>query len=258
MPDSRLDQLPRPGSVAVEFELAALVAQGAELLSVELDLVHLLDQLLGVAGLVRGNKTALGVTERQDSRPELHALEGGKLSHLARTTDGDLLALPAGLLALGLLDHVLDVVDETVTGSLGTNVGSTPVERLARQDTHPLVLDLLVGSKQETSLARREAHVTGRHVRVSTNVARQFHGKGFDEAADLVGRLALRVKVGATLTTTDVEARERILENLLKAKEFEDAQVHSRVQTQTTLVRAERAVELNTIAAVHLRDMVVV
>lgn len=48
-----------------------------------------------------------------------------------------------------------------------------------------------------------------------------------DEAANLGGRLSLGVKVGASLSATNAHTRQRILKDLLKAEELEDAQVDS-------------------------------
>jgi hypothetical protein len=52
-------------------------------------------------------------------------------------------------------------------------------------------------------------------------------------------------------------ASESILEDLLKAQEFEDRQVDSWVQTETTLVRTKRRVVLHAVSTVYL-DLVVV
>lgn len=72
------------------------------------------------------------------------------------------------------------------------------------------------------------------------------------EAADLSVRLALRVKVRATLATTHVEASEGVLEDLLEAEELEDGKVDRGVETEATLVRAEDRRELDTETVVDL------
>lgn len=71
------------------------------------------------------------------------------------------------------------------------------------------------------------------------------------EATDLGVRLALGVKVTSTLTTTHRETSESVLEDLLKPEELQDRKVDGRVETETTLVRAESRVELDTVTAVN-------
>jgi len=88
-------------------------------------------------------------------------------------------------------------------------------------------------------------------------VARKLEHEGVAEAADLGVRLALGVKVGTTLTTTHGEAGKSVLEDLLETEELEDREVHGGVETETTLVRAEGRVELNTETAVDSDSAVV-
>ena len=65
------------------------------------------------------------------------------------------------------------------------------------------------------------------------------------ELSDFVVAPALGIKVTATLATTHHQARQRVLEDLLKAKELEDRQIHGGVEPKSTLVRAESRVELD-------------
>lgn len=53
-------------------------------------------------------------------------------------------------------------------------------------------------------------------------------------------------------------AGQGILEDLLEAEELEDRQVDGRVESQTSLVRAEGGVELDAVAAVDLELAVVI
>lgn len=55
------------------------------------------------------------------------------------------------------------------------------------------------------------------------------------ESTDLAVALALGVKVGSTLSSSHVETSERILEDLLKAKELEDGEVDGRVKAKSSL-----------------------
>ena len=72
------------------------------------------------------------------------------------------------------------------------------------------------------------------------------------EAHDLGVRLALGVKVTAALTAADGQAGEAVLQDLLKAQEFQDGQVHRGVEPQAALVGADGGVELYPVATVHM------
>lgn len=56
--------------------------------------------------------------------------------------------------------YVLDEVDETVTSCLRSDETSSPVQALPCEHTDELVLQLLVGSKQETNLACTSPDIT--------------------------------------------------------------------------------------------------
>lgn len=199
--------------------------QLGELLAVNLDLGDLGDLLGSEASLTRGDQSALGVRQGEDGTAELDDLEGSVLGDVARARDGDTLALEGLLAARDVLDHVLDVVDQTVTGGLGTDERTTPAATLTGEDTLPLVADLLVLAEHVTDLTAGDTDITGGHVSVGTDVLAQLGHEGDTEAADLVVGLALGVEVGTTLTTTHAEAGQGILEDLLETEELEDGQV---------------------------------
>lgn len=95
-------------------------------------------------------------------------------------------------------------------------------------------------------------------VRVLTDVPVELRHERLAEPHDLGVRPAARVEVAAALAAADAETGQRVLEDLLEAEELHDAQVHRRVEPQTTLVRAERAVELHAVAPVDVDLAVVV
>lgn len=115
---------------------------------------------------------------------------------------------------------MVDVVDETVAGGLGTDQRTTPATALAGEDTLPLVADLAVLAKEETDLTTGDTNVTGGDVGVGTDVLAQLGHEGHAEATDLVVGLALGVEVGTTLATTHVQTGQSILEDLLETKEL--------------------------------------
>src|SRR5699024_5816158 len=62
---------------------------------------------------------------------------------------------------------------------------------------------------------------------------------------------ALGVEVTAALAAAQREAREAVLENLLKAQELDDRTGNGGMEAKTALVWADGRVELAAIAAVH-------
>lgn len=80
----------------------------------------------------------------------------------------------------------------------------------------------------------------------------QLGHEGLAEAHDLGVRPAVRVEVAAALAAADAQAGQGVLEDLLEAQELHHADVHRRVEAQAALVRAERTVELDAVAAVDV------
>ena len=110
----------------------------------------------------------------------------------------------------------------------------------------------LVLAEEIADLARADANVAGWHVGVLPEVPVQFGHQALAEAHHFAVAAALGVKIRATLGAADRHARERVLENLLKAEELDDAEIDRRVEPQAALVGAEHAVELHAKAAVDL------
>lgn len=229
--------------------------EGGQLLVLQLDVGDLLNLSGGetLSEVGDKNKSTLGVRHGDNVSTELNNLESGVLGNVSGTRDGNSLALEGLLARGGVLNHLLDVVDKTETSGLGSDQGSTPGETLTGQDTLPSVLVLLVGTEEETNLSATNTDITSGDISISTNVSVELAHEGVAESSDLGVRLALGVKVGTTLTTTDVETSEGVLEDLLVSEELENGEVHGRVESETTLVRAQSRVELDSVATVDLQ-----
>lgn len=106
--------------------------------------------------------------------------------------------------------------------------------------------------------AATDADVAGGHVGELTDVAEELHHEALAEPDDLGVGLALGVEVGASLATTHRQTSERVLEDLLKAEELEDGQVHRRVEAEPTLEGADGLVELRAETTVDVLNAVVV
>lgn len=132
--------------------------------------------------------------------------------------------------------YVLNIVDKTEASSLRTDVASSPVVALTSENPNPLVSEFLVRSEEEGNLASTRSNVASRDVGVLSDVARKLLHEGLAETTDFRVRLALRVEVRATLSTSHIQAGERILESLFETEEFEDGEVYGWVETKAALV----------------------
>ena len=157
------------------------------------------------------------------------------------------------------LHHLIGEVDRAKARGLSTNQGATPGQPLAGEDAgFVLGGQAAVLTKEKADLTAADANVTGRHVAVFTDVAVQLRHKGLAKAHDLYLGLALRIKVRTALAATNGQAGQGVFEDLLEAKELDDAQVDRGVESQATLVGAERGVELDAKAAVDLDFAIIV
>ena len=240
------------GDVAELVDELGGADDGGELLALDLQVGDGVDLGGGEAGVTDGDQGALAVGQRDDGTAQLDDLESGVLGDVTGAGKRDALAEEGLLAARDVLDHVVDVVDDTVAGGLGADQTATPGATLAGEDTLPGVAHLAVLAEQEADLATGDTDITGGDVSVGTDVAGQLGHEGDTEATDLAVGLALGVEVGATLTTAHVQAGQGILEDLLETEELQDGQVDGGVETETTLVGAKGGVELDTVTAVDL------
>lgn len=249
---------PRAGTLNVLELGRVLVSKDGQLLSLKLDLGNLLDLGGGESLVTSGNERSLGVGKGDNGTAKLNDLEGSVLGNVTRSGDGDSLALE-GLLALGgVLNHLLNVVDSSVTGGLRSDQRSTPGETLSGQDTLEGVAKLSVLSKQVTDLSSSDVNVTGRDISVGSDVSLELSHERNAESADLAVRLALGVEVRTSLSTSHVEAGEGVLEDLLITKELENREVDGGVESESSLVRTESRVELDSVSSVDLKVSLVI
>ena len=72
------------------------------------------------------------------------------------------------------------------------------------------------------------------------------------ETHQLAVGLSARVKVAAAFAAADRQTSQGILKHLLKSEELQNAQINGGMEADTTLVRADCAVELNSPATVDV------
>ena len=143
-------------------------------------------------------------------------------------------------------------VDGTVTSRLRANQRTAPVQALAGQYAGEFVADALVLAKHVANLAPAHADVASRNVCVGSNVARKLRHEGLAKTHYLVVGLALGIKVRTALTAAHGQSSERVFENLLKAEELQNRQVHRRVKAESALIGSDGTVEFHAVAAVYV------
>ena len=206
---------------------------------------------LGKVNAVRVIDVAVGVAHGDDLAAELHALFSGVGGDVAAAGDNDDLAGKAVVLhaAHGLLREVA----QAVAGGLGPGEGAAEGDALAGygaalKGTH----DPLVLTEEITDLARADADVACGDIDKLTDVPIELSHEALAEAHDLAVGLALGVKVRAALAAAHGQSCEAVFQSLLKAEELYDRGRDRGVETQTALIGADRAVELDAETAVHL------
>ena len=157
------------------------------------------------------------------------------------------LALEGGI---ALVEHLLGEVAQAEAGGLGAGQGAAGAGVLAGEYAAELVADALVLAEHIADLPAAHAHVAGGHVGIGADVALQLDHKGLAETHDLVVALALGIEVGAALAAAHGQAGEGVFEDLLKAQELDDRQVHAGVEAQATLGGADGGGELHPVALV--------
>ena len=157
------------------------------------------------------------------------------------------------------MEKVLGKVQGTVTGSLRPQDRASPGCALAGKDSGIVLTgEFLVHSIKVSDLAAAYAYVTGRNVLVRTYALPQFKHKCLAETHNLVIRLAYRVKVRTSLGAAHRQGCKGIFEGLLKTEELEHRRGDCPVEPQTSLVRADGAIELDAVTCVGLHFALVV
>ena len=280
-----LDVGPWAGTLNV---LVRAVLEGGESLALNLEAGNLLDILWGEVLELLSDQASGGVGHGDNGGTKLDTLESGVLGDVSGSGNGDSLSLEGSLAGVG--NHVVNVVNETVSGCLWADEGSSPGSSLSSENSLPLVAVGTVSTEQPSDLASRNTDISSWNIGVCADVLAQLAHESDTELADLIVGLALWVEVSSSLAATDVHcddcqllitedayhmqmryrratscavselltAGESVLEDLLETQELEDGKVDSWVEAKSSLVWAEGAVELNSVTVVDLWLKVVV
>ncbi len=203
----------------------------------------------GNVNAVRVVNPAGGVAAGDGLCAQLPCLLNGIGRDIAGAGNGDDLALQALAVAA---EHLVREVQQAVAGSLSAGEASAVGQAFAGKHAFVQVTQALILAEKIADFAAAHADITGGNIGICTDIFIELCHEALAECHHLAVRLPLGVKVRAALCAADGQAGEGILEGLLKAKEFENAQVDGGVETEAALVWANGAVELDAVAVVYL------
>ena len=148
--------------------------------------------------------------------------------------------------------RLLRVVAQAVAGRLGAGERTAEFQALAGEHAGVFVTDTLVLAEQIADFTGTDIDVAGGNIGELADMTLQLGHERLAEAHHLTVGTALRIEIGAAFTAAHWQAGQGVLENLLETEELDDGLVDRRVEAQAALVRADRRIELDAVAAVHL------
>ena len=217
---------------------------------------HLLDfNQGGNVDAVRVVDPARGVGAGHRLCAQLPGFLNGIGCHVAGAGDGDGQTFQALSVAA---EHFIGEIQQTVSRGLGPGQGTAVAQALAGEHAFVEAGNALILTVQVADFPGAYANVSGGDVHVGADVAVELRHEALAEGHDLPVGLALGVKVGAALAAADGQACQAVFEHLLKAQEFNHAEVYRGVQTQAAFVGADGAVKLDPISGVDVGIALVV
>ena len=156
------------------------------------------------------------------------------------------------------LHHFIEEVNKAITGSFGTDQGTTEGHPFAGENAGEFVGKAFVLTEHIADFTSTGTDVTGGNVEVGTDVAIQFGHEGLAETHDFAIGFAATIKVGTTFTAAHGKGGKAVFEYLLESKEFQHTEVNGGMKTKAAFVGPDGAVHLNAVAAVDLNFVVII
>ena len=187
------------------------------------------------------------IARRDYFSAEAQSLLYGVGCDVARAGDDDRLALDRVRV---ILEHLLNKIDKAVARCLCSCERAAERESLAREHALVLTRYSLILTEHIADFAPADPDIARGNVGVRAYDAVERGHKALAEAHYLHLALALGVEVRAALAAANGKSGQRVFEYLLEAEEFYNAHVDRGMKAQTAFIRAYRAVELDSVAAV--------
>ena len=149
-------------------------------------------------------------------------------------------------------------VDAAISGGFRPDERSAPVQAFAGENAGELIPQSLVLAVHVSDLAAADADVSCRNVGIRTDVPAQLRHEALAKSHDLVIAFAFRIEIGSAFSSAHRQRGQAVLENLLEGQEFQNSQIDRRMEAETALVGADRAVHLDAESAIDLDFSLVV
>ena len=107
-------------------------------------------------------------------------------------------------------------------------------------------------AEHEAYFASADSYISCRHVSVLSDVSLKLCHEALAESHDFVVRFAFRIEIGTTFCTTHRQCGQTVLESLFESEELHDAEVHARMETDSSLVWSDGTVHLYPVSSVDL------
>ena len=185
----------------------------------------------------------------------LCGLLGSAPGYIAESADGHALA-PDVDTFVG--QHFTHKIEPSISGGLGAHQRATEFKPFSGEHTAPIPRKLLILPEEVAHFSCPHTDITSRDVDFRTDITVKLVHESLTETHDFGIALAAWRKIGTSLTSPHGQCGQCIFECLLKTKELQYGKVHGRMETQSTLIRADGTVELYPITQVDLNLSLVV
>jgi hypothetical protein len=121
-----------------------------------------------------------------------------------------------------------------------------------------IVLELAEHAEHISDLSTPDTDISRGDVAVMTDMAPKLHHERLAKAHHLTIRSPFWIKIRAPFAAPHGETGERVLEDLLKSEELQDRGVDRWVEAKPTLIRTDRAIELNPKSTIYLNGSCII
>ena len=149
-------------------------------------------------------------------------------------------------------------IQKTISCCFCTCKRSTVCKTFSCKNTFIQSTDSLVLTEHISDLSCTCTDISCRNISISTNIFTELCHKALAECHYFSVRFSLRIEIRSTFTSADRKSCKRVLENLLKTKEFDNTKVYGWMKTKTSFVWSDRTVELYTVSCINLYLSVII
>ena len=157
-----------------------------------------------------------------------------------------------------MLHHLLQHINKSVASGLSAPQRTAKGNGLTSQHALIHTSKTFILAIKITHFAATHANIACRNIPVSANIFEKLRHKALAKEHNLTVRFPFRIKIRTALATANRQTGQGVFEYLLKTQKFQNALVHRGMKTQTTFVRPNSAVKLNTITSVYPHHILII